>query len=105
MTQMAQRVAEHVMRSRRFGPKILFRVDLHGVSIFGPGDGHTAIRWEWIEAISVEGAGVSVRSADGLVMLPNGAFGFEPSALARRLEEARSITRRPEIIGELAAHE
>lgn len=101
---MAQRVAEHVMRARRFGPKVLFRVDLHGVSIFGPGDGHTAIRWEWIEAISVDGAGVNVRSASDLVTLPTGAFGFEPDALAQRLEEARSITRRPEIIGELASH-
>lgn len=92
------------MRSRRFGPKILLRVDLHGVSCFGPGDGHTAIRWEWIEAISVEGGGVLVRSASETVTLPSGAFGFEPGALAKRLEEARSITRRPEIIGELASH-
>ena len=104
MTAVAQRVAEHVMRSRRFGPKILCRVDLHGVSIFGPGDSHTAIRWEWFEAISVEVGGVRVRSAKDLVTLPTGAFGFESDALAQRLEEARSITRRPEIIGELAAH-
>lgn len=103
MTDVAQRVAEHVMRSRRFGPKVLFRVDLHGVSTFGPGDSHTAIRWEWIEAIGVEGGGVEVRSAKDLVTFPTGAFGFESSALAQRLEEARSITRRSEIIGELAA--
>lgn len=102
---MAQRVAEHVMRPRRFGPKVLFRVDLHGVSRFGPGDAHTAIRWEWIEAISVEGGGVNVKSASDLVTLPTGAFGFEPGPLASRLEEARSITRRPEIIGELASHQ
>lgn len=102
MRTVLQRVAEHVVRSRRFGPKILCRVDLHGVSVFGPGDAHTAIRWEWIEAISVESGGVHVKSAKEAVMLPSGAFGFEPDALAKRLEEARSITRRPEIIGELA---
>ncbi len=91
------------MRARRFGPKILCRVDLHGVSVFGPGEAHTAIRWEWIEAISVEQGGVKVRSASDLVTLPPGAFGFGPDDLAKRLEEARSITRRPEIIGELAS--
>ena len=104
MAAVAQRVAEHVMRSRRFGPKVLFRVDLHGVSMFGPGESHTAIRWEWIEAISVEGAAVQVRSAKDSVTMPTGAFGFDSDALAKRLEEARSITRRPEIIGELASH-
>jgi hypothetical protein len=100
---MAQRVAEHVMRSRRFGPKILLRVDLHGVSSFGPGDKKTLIRWEWVEAVSLDGDGVDVRSATEHVRFPPGAFGFEPQKLAERLEEARSITRRPEIIGELAA--
>jgi hypothetical protein len=104
MAGVAQRVAEHVMRSRRFGPKILCRVDLHGVSVFGPGDRRTAIRWEWIEAISVQDGGVDVRSASEHVTLPSGAFGFEPGPLAERLEQARSITRRPDIIGELCAH-
>lgn len=100
---MAQRVAEHVMRARRFGPKILYRVDLHGVSMFGPGNRRTAIRWEWVEGITVQAGAVDVRSASDHVVLPAGAFGFEPGALAERLEEARSITRRPEVIGELAA--
>jgi hypothetical protein len=44
-----------------------------------------------------------VRSATDLVSFPAGVFGFESPALAQRLEAARSITRRPEIIGELAA--
>jgi hypothetical protein len=91
------------MRSRRFGPKIIFRVDLHGVSTFGPGDQRVAIRWEWVEEIEVQSGGVDVRSATEHVLLPAGAFGFEPQALADRLQEARSIVRRPEIIGELAA--
>jgi hypothetical protein len=92
------------MRTRRFGPKILLRVDLHGVSMFGPRDQRTLIRWEWVETITPGDASVIVRSAKDEVVLPAGAFGFEPEALAARLEEARSITRRPEIIGELSSH-
>src|SRR5204863_6261624 len=84
---MAQRVAEHVMRQRRFGPKVILRVDLHGVSTFGPGDRKTLIRWEWVEAVTMtDDGGVEVRSANDVVRLPKGAFGFEPSILAERLE-------------------
>ena len=100
---MAQRVAEFMMRTRRFGPKVIFRVDLHGISTFGPGDQRIAIRWEWVEGIEVQDKGVDVSSATDHVLLPAGAFGFQPQALADRLQEARSISRRPEIIGELAA--
>jgi hypothetical protein len=98
-----QRVAECQMRARRFGPKVIYRVDLHGISTFGPGDQRVAIRWEWVEDISVEPGGVDVRSATDRVLLPPGSFGFAPEALAGRLREAQSITRRPEVIGELAA--
>ncbi|MFN2505883.1 MAG: hypothetical protein ABR540_16930 [Acidimicrobiales bacterium] len=100
---MAQRVAEYVIRSRRFGPKVLFRVDLHGVSTFGPGDQRTLIRWEWVDTIEVEERAVAVTSAKDRILIPSGAFGFGHNDLASRLEEARSITRRPEIIGELQA--
>jgi len=100
---MLQRVAEHVIRPRRFGPKLLLRVDLHGVSSNGPGDQRTAIRWEWIEDITVGEDSVEVRSATDTVRFPSGAFGFDPAALGQRLQEARSITRRPEIIGELGS--
>ena len=55
------------------------------------------------EKIELGDGGVDVRSATEHVRFPPGAFGFEPPALAERLEEARTITRRPEIIGELAA--
>ncbi len=100
---MAQRLAEHVIRPRRFGPKILLRVDLHGVSVFGPGDKRVLIRWEWIEKIAVQEGAVHVSSASDRLVFPAGAFGFDANGLAERLEEARSITRRPEIIGELSA--
>jgi hypothetical protein len=98
------RVAEHVMRSRRFGPRIRFRVDLHGVSCFGPGEERTLIRWEWMEKIAVEDEAVVITSASERVAFPSGAFGFTPPELAERLETARSITRRPDIIGELQTH-
>jgi hypothetical protein len=91
------------MRPRRFGAKVLFRVDLHGVSVFGPGDKKILIRWEWVDKIAVQDDSVHVSSTTERVTFPSGAFGFEPAALAERLEEARSITRRPEIIGELSA--
>jgi len=95
-------VAEHVIRPRRFGPKIRFRVDLHGISSFGPGDEHTLIRFEWVESIEADAAGtVVVRSSTESVRLPPGAFGLEPTELAQRLEEARSIQRRPDVIGQL----
>jgi hypothetical protein len=98
---MASRVAEHVMRPTRFGAKVLLRVDLHGVSQFGPGDERTLIRWEWIETIQAEN-GVVVRSASEAVLFPSGAFGLAPGTLAEQLESARSIQNRSDIIGLLA---
>ncbi len=98
---MAHRVAEEVVRPRRLGPKVLLRVDLHGVSRFGPRSGHhTLIRWEWIEDIAVE-SGVTVRSAGESVNFPRGSFGLEPEVLAERLQTARGIDRRTEVIASL----
>jgi hypothetical protein len=100
---VAQRVAEHVVRGRFFGPRRLLRVDLHGVSSYGAGDERSVVRWEWVEAIEVEpGAGVVVRSASDRIALPPGAFGLSPEALAAELERARSITARPDVIGRLS---
>lgn len=99
---MAHRVAEHVMRARRFGPKLRFRVDLHGVSRFGPGEQRTMLRWEWIETIDAGPAQVTLRSASEEVAIPKGAFGLDPAGLAERLRSALSITARSEIIGELS---
>lgn len=90
------------MRVRRFGPKLRFRVDLHGVSMFGPGEARTMLRWEWIEGIDGSGKGVVVRSATDALTIPPQAFGLTSGALAERLEAARSITNRSEVIGELS---
>lgn len=97
---MGQRVAEDLVRPRRFGPKVVLRVDLHGVSMLGPGDERTMIRWEWVEAIEVAGD-VTVRSATDEVRFPRGAFGMDGGTLARRLQEARSIEGRTEAIAAL----
>ncbi len=99
---MGQRVADFVVRRRPFGPKVVVRVDLHGISSFGPGDARTLIRWEWIEDIAVDG-GVVVRSANARIELPPGAFGLDPEALAQRLEAARSIVHRTDVIAGLNA--
>ena len=100
---MAQRVAEHVVRGRLFGPKRLLRVDLHGISMFGAGDEKALIRWEWIEAIEVDRAGVVVRGADDSITLPDGSFGFGSQELAGELERARNIRVRSDVIRRLSS--
>lgn len=92
------------MRSGRLGRRRRYRVDLHGVSVFGRGGEHTLVRWERIESIALDEAGcASVASATARVTFPRGAFGADPGALVSRLEAARSIERRGEVIAELAA--
>lgn len=98
---MRERVAEHVLRPRPLAPPVRVRVDLHGVSVFGPGSRRTLIRWEWMIEIAVEDS-VVVRAANAEIRLPRESFALSPDALAARLEEARSIERRPDVIGELA---
>ncbi|MDQ6798861.1 MAG: hypothetical protein M3011_12755 [Actinomycetota bacterium] len=97
---MGQRVAEDVVRPRRFGPKVVLRVDLHGVSMLGPGEHRTMIRWEWVEGIDIDGD-VTVRSATDEVCFPRGAFGVDAAALAGLLQEARSIDTRTDAISAL----
>jgi hypothetical protein len=94
------RVAEHVLRARRFGPKQRFRVDLHGVSVYPATGAHTLIRWEWVEHIGVDD-GVVVRSANAEIRLPAGAFGLDPATLAERLTEAGALDRRVDVIAQL----
>ena len=98
---MGARVAEHRLRPSRFRRAVRFRVDLHGVSVFGPGRQHSLIRWEWVEDITA-GAEVTVRSPNAEIQLPPGAFGLAPDELADRLEAARAIHRRADVIEELS---
>ena len=97
---MAARVAEQVVRTRFLGPKLRLRVDLHGVSVFGPGDQRTLIRWERIQDIRA-GHGVAVRSETAEITLPPGASGLEPQDLAGRLAAPCSPESRPEVIAQL----
>ena len=99
---MGSRVAEHVVRRRPFGRPQRIRVDLHGVSLSGPGDERRVIRWEWIESITV-GGGVVVAGAGNEIVLPAGAFGFDPEALAEQLRAAGSIEHRSDVLGRLVA--
>lgn len=79
------------------------RVDLHGVSTFGPGDEHTAIRWEWIDHLAAGDDGeVVVRSAQATITIPARTFGLVPDALVAQLQRARSITERTDVIAELS---
>ena len=99
---MAQRVAEHVVRGRLFGPKRLLRVDLHGVSAFGAGDERALIRWEWVEGIEVERGSVVVRGSEDTIVLPSGAFGLSSKDLAEQLQLARGIQNRSDVIRRLS---
>lgn len=94
------RVAEDLVR---VGGGTRLRVDLHGVSTFGPGDSRTLIRWEWISAIEPSGNGVVVRSAQTELTFPSGAFGRQPEELAHLLMQGKSITARADVIAQLGA--
>ena len=97
---MSLRAAEDVLRASRFGTDLRLRVDLHGVSVLGPGEERTLIRWEWIEDIHLDD-GVEVRSATSQVRFPPGAFRVAPEVLVALLEQARSIEHRPGVIDQL----
>ncbi|MDQ6783859.1 MAG: hypothetical protein M3063_10525 [Actinomycetota bacterium] len=102
---MSRRAIEELVRAGRFGPTVRLRIDLHGVSSFGPGTHRTLIRWEWIERVVVHNDGVVITSARGEVVFPSGVFGLDPPALAERLEGAGSIFRRADILDELSRTE
>ena len=90
------------MRGRLFGPTRLLRVDLHGVSAFAAGNAHVLIRWEWVEGIEIEKGAVVVRSSQGCITFPAGAYGLAPKELADELERARGINSRSDVIGRLS---
>lgn len=98
-----RRVAEHttatgLLRRRQ----LLVRVDLHGVSTFGPGDEHTLIRWERIEDIVSSPGGVEVVTSAGRLQLPPAAFGLSVDALVVQLRRAADPDERGVVIDELA---
>jgi hypothetical protein len=95
------RSVQHPIRSASGQPLVL-RVDLHGVSVSSPGGERTAIRWEWIDDIAFGCDETVVHAASGTITIPAGTFGLVPEVLAARLEEARSIARRTDVIQELA---
>ena len=97
---MPGRVAEDVVRRRPFGRPVRLRVDLHGVSVFGPGDQRQVMRWEWIETITVSD-GVVLSGGGNDLVLPRGAFGVAPEELAERLRAAGSLEHRTDVIAEL----
>lgn len=98
-----RRVAEHEIRGRLFGGKRRVRVDLHGVSIFGPGaDEHTLIRWERIEGVEAGADGVKVVAETAQIVLPPGAFGISPEDLAEQLRTAADHEARGDVIAALA---
>ena len=101
LASVPRAVAEHQVRGRPWQGRRKVRVDLHGVSLFGPRSRRQLIRWEWVESIDVEGT-VIVRSSEETITLPARSFGLEPHALAERLRAARSIVQRPEVIESLA---
>lgn len=96
---MPGRVAEDTVR-RPPGDPVVVRVDLHGVSVVGFEQDRQIIRWEWIESITVDD-GVVVAGGTRMVVVPPGAFGLEPEALAERLRAASSIVHRTDVIAEL----
>lgn len=60
------------------------------------------IRWESVIEIIPSVHGVVIRSPSEEIIFPTQVFGLEPSVLAERLEVARSIFERGEVIEALA---
>lgn len=98
---MPRRVVEEMVRSGRLGPKRRLRIDLHGFSTFGPGTHHSLIRWESVTGITASQHGVVIDSPQQQIVFPSGVFGLEPAVLAARLEQARSIFERGDVLEEL----
>jgi hypothetical protein len=95
------RVAEYVVRKRPFGRSQRLRVELHGISLLGPGDHRQVMRWEWVETITADSGAVVVSGSGHQLTLPPGAFSLEPARLAEQLQQARDIEQRSDVIGRL----
>lgn len=98
---MGARAAVHLVRRWRIGGTTRLRVDLHGVSVFGPRGRHVLVRWEWVQEI-IAGDGVTVRSSGAAVVFPAGSFGLSAEDLADQLRAACAIERRADVIEALA---
>lgn len=108
-------MAEHIVQGGPLGGRLLgafrfgsrgarrYRVDLHGVSIFGPGDQHVLIRWEAVESVTVDALaqGVVVAAEADEIRFPSGSFAMSAADLAARLDRARSIVDRADVIAQL----
>jgi len=95
-------VAEHSIGGRFLKAKRLVRVDLHGVSTFGPADEHLLIRWERIEDVVAGPEGVDVVTAKERLHVPSGSFNLSPDELAAQLRRAANPDERGVVIDELA---
>lgn len=99
---MYARMVEAMVRPGHRGPTCKIRIDLHGISTFGPGEHYTQIRWDQLTAITPDMHGVTITSPRIEMVIPRGAFGPEPIVLAEKLEAARSIFDRADVIAELS---
>ena len=100
---MGKRVAESVVRRRPFGRAQRVRVELHGVSIIGPGDRREVMRWEWVESVAAEDGAVVLAGDGKRLLLPAGAFGLTAEALAGHLRRAGDSDERTEVISVLGS--
>jgi hypothetical protein len=96
------RVLELTIQAGRLRRPRRVRVDLHGISTFGPGDQHTLIRWEHVEEIVPSQRSVTIRSLQTRITVPAAVFGLEPDQLVHQLEQANSIFERGRILDELS---
>jgi hypothetical protein len=99
---MGAHVVEAMIREGRFGPVRRLRIDLHGISTFGPGRHHSLIRWERLCELSADAHGVTASSPTAQIVLPAGLFGCNPVELSEKLEHARSIFERADVLAELS---
>lgn len=98
---MPSRVAETVVRKRLLGRPVRVRVELHGVSLHGPGDQRQIMRWEWIDSVDAVAGGVLVAGDGKQLLVPAGAFGLATTDLAHLLRQAGDIDERITVMDRL----
>lgn len=98
---MPSRVAESVVRRRLLGRPVRVRIELHGVSLHGPGDQRQIMRWEWVDSVEAVAGGVLVAGDGKQLLVPAGAFGLAPADLAALLRQAGDIDERIAVMDRL----